>query len=261
MRTRLSVLLIALATLITVAPAIDAQSTTTWQWSGTLGAGRTVYVRNVNGAVRVTPGTGRAVEVVATKRSRRGDTEAVRIEARMAGAGNGDVLICALWGPDARCDEKSYRGGSNRRGTDVSVEFVVKVPADAKVTASTVNGSLEITDIGGDVEAATVNGSIAARSLKGSVEASTVNGSITAQGVAVGDGVRYSSVNGSITITLPEATAAELDLSTVNGRITTEHPVTLDGTISRRRVKATMGKGGPTIKASTVNGSVTVKKG
>jgi len=184
----------------------------------------------------------------------------VRIEARMAGAGNGDVLICALWGPDARCDEKSYRGGSNRRGTDASVEFVVKVPADAKVTASTVNGSLEITDIGGDVEAATVNGSISARSLKGSVEASTVNGSITAQGAAVGDGVRYSSVNGSITITLPEATGAELDLSTVNGRITTEHPVTLDGTISRRRVKATMGKGGPPIRASTVNGSVTVKK-
>ena len=50
--------------------------------------------------------------------ARRGDAEAVRIEARMAGAGNGDVLICALWGPDARCDEKSYRGGSNRRGTD-----------------------------------------------------------------------------------------------------------------------------------------------
>jgi DUF4097 and DUF4098 domain-containing protein YvlB len=97
--------------------------------------------------------------------------------------------------------------------------------------------------------------------LKGSVEASTVNGSITAQGAAVGDGVRYSSVNGSITITLPEATGAELDLSTVNGKIPTEHPVTLDGTISRRRVKATMGKGGPTIKASTVNGSVTVKKG
>ena len=261
MRPRLSVLLIALAALVTVAPAIDAQSTTTWQWSGTLGAGRTVFIRNVNGAVRVTPGTGRAVEVIATKRSRRGDVEAVRIEARMAGAGNGDVLICALWGPDARCDEKSYRGGSNRRGTDVSVAFVVKVPADAKVTASTVNGSLEITDIGGDVEAATVNGSITARSLKGSVEASTVNGSITAQGAAVGDGVRYSSVNGSITITLPEATGAELDLSTVNGRITTEHPVTLDGTISRRRVKATMGKGGPPIRASTVNGSVTVKKG
>ena len=76
----------------------------------------------------------------------------------------------------------------------------------------------------------------------------------------MGDGVRYSSVNGSITITLPEATGAELDLSTVNGKISTEHPVTLDGTISRRRVKATMGKGGPPIRASTVNGSVTVKK-
>ena len=261
MRSSLAVALLALTTLVTVAPQSAAQSTTSWQWSGTLGAGRTVYVRNVNGAIRVTPGTGRSVEVVATKRARRGDADAVRIEARMAGTGNGDVLICALWGPDARCDESSYRGGSNRRGTDVSVELVVKIPADAKVTASTVNGSLELTDIGGDVEAATVNGSVTARSLKGRVNASTVNGSIKAQGAAVGEGVRYTSVNGSITITLPESTGAELDLSTVNGRITTEHPVTLDGTISRRRIRATMGKGGPTIRASTVNGSVTVKKG
>ncbi|MGA1309381.1 MAG: DUF4097 family beta strand repeat-containing protein [Gemmatimonadaceae bacterium] len=261
MRTRLTLALLALAVLAAGAPRMGAQSTTTWQWNGTLGAGRTVFVRNLNGTIRVTPGTGRTVEVVATKKVRRGDPDAVRIEARMAGTGNGDVLVCALWGPDARCDETSYRGGSNRRGTDIAVELVVKVPADAKVTASTVNGSVALTEIGGDVEAATVNGSITARSLKGRVNASTVNGSITAQGAMVGDGVGYKSVNGSITVTVPEGTGAELDLSTVNGRITTEHPVTLDGTISRRRVKATMGKGGPTLKASTVNGSVTVKKG
>ena len=261
MATRRHPVLLALAASLVLALPLTAQSTTTWQWSGTLGAGRTVSVRNVNGAVRVTPSAGRTVEVTATKKVRRGEADAVRIEARMAGAGNGDVVICALWGPDARCDASGYRGGSNIRGTDVSVDLVVKVPADAKVTASTVNGAVTLTEIGGDVDASTVNGSVTARSLSGRVNASTVNGSITAQGAVVGDGVRYSSVNGSITIILPETTGAVLDLSTVNGRVTTEHPVTLDGTISRRRMRATMGKGGPTLKASTVNGSVTVKKG
>ena len=245
--------------------AAQAQSSTTWNWTGQLGDGRTVYLRNINGEVRIEQGTGNTVEVRAEKRWRRGDPDDVRIEARMTGSGSGDVLICALWFERATCDENGYRGHSDRdrrdRDNDVSVHFVVTVPAHARVDASTVNGGLTVEGTRGDIRASTVNGSVEARSTAGRVEASTVNGSITVRTTVSGaSGVEYSTVNGAITIELPASAAADVDLSTVNGRISSDFAMTLEGSINPRRVRATIGAGGPTIRARTVNGSIRVRK-
>jgi hypothetical protein len=243
------------------------QESTTWNWSGDLGQGRTVYLRNVNGAVRFEAGTGNKVEVSAVKRWRRGDPADVRIEARMAGSGRGDIIICALWGDRATCDEDGYESNRDRddrdrnRNNDVSVEFVVKVPASAKVDASTVNGDLRVEGTNADIEASTVNGDLEAYSASGRVEASTVNGSITVRnGAQVTQDLEYTTVNGSITVELPAATNASVSLSTVNGRISTDFPMTLDGNINPRRIRANIGNGGPRIRANTVNGSIRLRK-
>lgn len=240
-----------------------AQESDTWEWSGTLGAGRTVYVHNVNGAVRIEAGSGNKVEVRAVKRWRRGDPAMVRIEARMSGGGNGDVIICALNTPRATCDADGIHNNSDRswnRNNDVSVEFIIQVPASAEVEANTVNGELAIRDVRGDVRAKTVNGDIDARSTAGRVWANTVNGSITVAGIVDGGGVEYGTVNGSITIELPSDANARVDLSTVNGRIATEFPITFDGTIDPRRIRADIGSGGGTLRARTVNGGIRLRK-
>ena len=162
---------------------VGAQGSTTWNWSGQLGEGRTVYLRNINGEVRIEQGTGNTVEVRAEKRWRRGDPDDVRIEARTAGSGSGDVLICALFTERATCDENGYRGNNDRdnwkKNNDVSVSFVVKVPRNARVDASTVNGGLVVEGTSGEIRAHTVNGDLEARSTSGRVEANTVNGNIT----------------------------------------------------------------------------------
>ena len=91
--------------------------------------------------------------------------------------------------------------------------------------------------------------------------AKTVNGSIKASmGALDGDDLTYSAVNGSITLELPASLDADLDISTVNGRIDTDYPVTIQGTINRKRLRGTVGDGGRLLKASTVNGSVTLKR-
>ena len=245
--------------------AAGAQETKSWNWTGQLGAGRTVYLRNVNGDVRFEQGTGNTVEVRAEKRWRRGDPEEVRIEARMSGNGNGDIIVCALWGERARCDEDGYHG-SNDRGwrnhdNDVSVHFVVKIPPTAKVDASTVNGGMVVDGTTADINAETVNGDVEARSAGGRVEAHTVNGGITVRTTAAqSSGLEYETVNGSITIELPEGTNAEVNLSTVNGRISSDFPLTLDGSINPRRIRAKIGTGGPTLRANTVNGSIRLRK-
>lgn len=256
---------VAGALLVGATAAAHAQGSTAWNWTGQLGEGRTVYLRNINGDVRIELGSGNTVEVRAEKRWRRGDPDDVRIEARMTGSGAGDVLICALWFERATCDEDGYRGNSDRsrrdRHNDVSVRFVVTVPAHARVDASTVNGELIVEGTRGDIRASTVNGDVEARSTAGRVEATTVNGSITVRPAVSGTtGVEYSTVNGAITIELPASAAAEVDLSTVNGRISSDFAMTLAGSINPRRIRATIGAGGATIRARTVNGSIRVRK-
>lgn len=253
----------AIATAL-AAPAA-AQERSTWEWKGTLGTGRTVYLRNVNGDVRIEPGTGNAVEVRAEKRWRRGDPNDVRIEARQLGTGNGDVIICALWSERATCDESGYHGNNDRgwrgRDNDVSVQFVVKVPVSARVDATTVNGGLTIEGIEGDIEARTVNGDVDARSDGGRVEAETVNGSITVRTSAARTAdLEYSTVNGSITIELRDGVNADVNLSTVNGRISSDFPMTLEGNINPRRIRARLGEGGASIRAKTVNGSIRLRR-
>ncbi len=257
--------MIAGAVLVLSTITAGAQETKEWKWSGQLGSGRTVYLHNVNGEVRFEQGPGTTVAVRAEKRWRRGTPEEVRIEARQSGDGNGDIVICALRGARATCDERGYHGNNSRRGwnnrDDVSVFFVVTIPAGAKVDASTVNGGLIIDGTTGDIKATTVNGRVDARSLGGGVAATTVNGSITVRTSAgTVEGLDYKTVNGSITLELPANTDATLDLSTVNGRISTDFPITLDGAINPRRVHAKIGAGGPTIRASTVNGSIRLRK-
>jgi hypothetical protein len=46
----------------------------------------------------------------------------------------------------------------------------------------------------------------------------------------------------------------------VNGRVTTEFPVTVSGTLSPKRLRGTVGDGSTRLRASTVNGSVTLRK-
>ncbi len=261
--------LLMVGTLLAVGSATaGAQESTTWNWSGDLGAGRTVFLRNVNGFVRIEAGTSDKVEVTAVKSWRRGDPDDVRIEARMAGSGRGDIILCALWGERATCDESGYRsnnGGRDsdgwRRGNDVKVEFVVKVPTNAKVDASTVNGDLRVDGTHGDIRASTVNGDLEAFSVAGRVEASTVNGSITVRnGGSVTEDTEYTTVNGSITVEIPSNTNATVNLSTVNGRISSDFPLTLHGDINPRRIRADIGTGGARIRARTVNGSVRLRK-
>ncbi len=240
----------------------DQETDRSFSWSGTIPEGRRIMIKNINGGVEVERSSGNRVEVTAEKRWRRGDPDDVRIEQRKIGD---EVLICGLWGEEARCDENGIRSQRNWRGNrnnDVSVHFVVRVPEGVRVDVSTVNGGLEISGVTTEVRAATVNGSISARSAGGPVRAKTVNGSINVSMGSVNraDDLEYETVNGAITIELPSSFGAQLELSTVNGRVTTDFPITISGTISPKRLRGTVGDGSTRLRASTVNGSVTLRK-
>lgn len=231
-------------------------------------AGQWIRVRNLNGEIKVRAATGDKVEVSATKSWRRGDPKDVRIESRKSS--DGSILVCALWTDNATCTENSYSSHDDDRRShwdrdnrnDVAVAFEVRVPKGVKVGVWSVNGSVNVDGVTGEVRASTVNGSVEAISAGGPVQASTVNGSVRATmgRLDSDEDLEFSSVNGSVVAEFTGDIDANVDLSTVNGRFQTDWPVTITGRIDPRRLRATLGKGGRRIKLSTVNGNVELRK-
>jgi len=254
------------ALLAAAIPATAQRTGEPFRWSGEIQKDRWVYVHDVNGNVRVEPGTGSTMEVTAIKRWRRGDPEQVRISVQQVGNGKGDVLICALWNENSTCDEdgvhsrgSGWRGGNN--SNDTSVEFTIRLPAGVKVQATSVNGNVGVDGATAEVYANTTNGSIEVRSSGGPVRARTTNGDITVRSGSLGDErLEYSTTNGSITLELPSAANADVDMRTVNGTLSSEFPLTLQGEIDRRHLRATLGKGGPSLRVTTVNGNIRLRK-
>lgn len=240
----------------------DQRRDNAFTWSGSIPSGRRLYVKNINGAIEVERSTSGRVEVSAEKRWRRGDPEMVRIEQKRIGD---DVVICALFSEGSTCDERGIHTERRTRWNDrndVSVHFVVRIPDGVRLDLSTVNGGVEVREVSSDVRAVTVNGSIYARSASGAVRAQTVNGSIHVIMARSSDtdDLEYETVNGAITVELPSNFGAQLELSTVNGRVSTDFPITISGTLSPRRLRGSIGDGRTRLRASTVNGSVTLKR-
>ena len=231
-----------------------------FEWRGRVAPGRTVEIKGVNGAVHASLAAGDEVEVTASKRGRRSDPGSVRIEVVEHAGG---VTVCSVY-PDVdgrRNECRPGKGGRmSTRDNDVTVDFVVRVPRGVGFSPRTVNGEIEVSDLEGDVDATTVNGSIEL-STSGRAEAQTVNGSIRARAGRAdwtGDAA-FKTVNGSITVTLPPSTAAEVHAATVNGEIETDFPLQVTGRVSRRRLTGTIGGGGRSLELETVNGSIRLR--
>jgi len=223
-------------------------------------------IRNLNGPIEVLRGTSDKVEVTASRHTRRGDPDYVRFEVKKFGANEEDVLVCALWGENSSCDERSYRSRNNndrgRNRNEVSVEFRVFVPKGVKVAVHSVNGEVNVDGVDSEVDAGTVNGGVMVRSAGGPVSANTVNGSVRAMmgRFTLSTDMSFSSVNGTVIAEFADDLNADVELSTVNGRFLTDFPVTISGRIDPRRLRATLGKGGPRVRLSTVNGNVELRK-
>src|SRR6188768_3128765 len=233
-----------------------------FNWRGSVNQGQAIEIKGVNGDVRAEPSGSNQVEVVATKSARRDNPATVTFDVVPHAGG---VTICAVYpsrdGAEPNRCAPGRDGRMNTQNNDVTVRFIVRVPAGVTFIGKTVNGEVEATRLNGDLELSTVNGSIAF-STTGLARASTVNGSIRgAMGRADWrDALRMNTVNGSITLTFPQGLDTELRASTVNGDINTDFPVTTKGQITRRKIEGTIGGGGRTLSLDTVNGSITLKR-
>jgi hypothetical protein len=235
-----------------------------FSWSGRIAAGRAIEIKNINGTVEAVAASGGQVRVTAvTRAGRRGDPEDVRIETIEHGGG---VTICAVYPtPDNARQPNECAAGSggrmNTRDNDVKVDFRIEVPSGVNFIGRSVNGQVTATTLDGDVDVKTVNGDVEA-SATGVVSASTVNGSVD---IAMGrsnwpDDLAIETVNGGITITFIGDLNTEVSASTVNGSISSDWPLTVRGRFGPKRVNGTIGSGGRTLTLNTVNGSIELRR-
>ncbi|HEX2456208.1 MAG TPA: DUF4097 family beta strand repeat-containing protein [Vicinamibacterales bacterium] len=243
-------------------PRLVQRSATPFTWRGAVLQGNTIEIKGVNGDVTAGPASGNDVEVTAERKSRRNDPEDVKIEVVQHGEG---VTICAVYpSTDASRPNECKPGNEGRmnvQNNDVTVKFMVRVPAGVRFIGHTVNGDVEADSMGGPVSLKTVNGS-ATFGTTAYGEASTVNGSIRGSlGSGMwNDALTFHTVNGSITLDLPGDTSAAVRARTVNGDISTDFPITVSGRFTPRRLDGTIGAGGRTLDLETVNGSVRLRK-
>ena len=231
-------------------------------WSGAVPQGQAIEIKGVNGDVRAEPSGSNQVEVVAEKRARRDSPDSVRIEV-VPHAGGG--TICAVYPTREGAKPNQCAAGDggrmNVQNNDVTVRFTVRVPAGVAFIGRSVNGDVEATRLNGDVALSTVNGS-ATFSTTGGGRATTVNGSIRGEMGRADwtDTLAMSTVNGSITLTLPPTLSTDVRATTVNGDINADFPITVQGRVNRRRLEGTIGGGGRSLALETVNGSITLKR-
>jgi DUF4097 and DUF4098 domain-containing protein YvlB len=144
-----------------------------------------------------------------------------------------------------------------------SVSYEVWLPSQSSLHVNTVNGSIKIEQVQGEIKVSNVNGGLNLAGLGGEVRASTVNGGITIDLAGMkwdGSGLQISTVNGGIRFNVPSNYAANVEASTVNGGVHCDFPISLQGSIGKH-VSFQLGGGGPEIRTSTVNGGIRFSRG
>ena len=199
---------------------------------------------------------------------------------------NGGTSVCGWDGPDVRIRVLVQSGGRTPEEAQARVQAVtitaagnalravlpdleaerliryeVFVPRPTGLVVTASSGSLRFENLQGRLAFQGGNGSVMLSGLGGQVTGSVSNGNVTVAltgSTWVGEGLDVRTTNGDIWWRMPAGYSARLLMSTTNGRFFTGLPVAkVDG---RQQVDATVGQGGPLLKATAVNGTVYFRK-
>lgn len=208
-----------------------------------------VSLENINGNVQITGW----------------DRNEVKVDAVISAASQDTldhIKVSVNSSPGAIEIKTDFPHGSFNHHGNWRVNYVLMAPRRAAIDKlDLVNGSIELSDMLGDVRASSVNGSIHARDLSGAVHLSAVNGPVEASFAngELSSPVSASSVNGPITIILPSGVHADVSASTVNGSIDNNFGIQVTGRLVGHSLHGTIGNGGVEIRLSSVNGPIHIR--
>ena len=132
------------------------------------------------------------------------------------------------------------------------------------------DGSIRMERVEGKVDLETEDGSIGLEAKPSSLRARTADGSIRMQieaDSAMAEDWDVQTDDGTVVLTLPATFNAEIDAESRDGSVRASHPSLSGETRSgedreerRRKLKATLGSGGPTFRLRTGDGSIRIER-
>lgn len=146
-----------------------------------------------------------------------------------------------------------------------AVNWHVRVPRRTALDLETHNGPINVRGVAGRIQMEAHNGPLNLVGLSGEVRGRTRNGplNVTLSGTRwTGAGLDVETTNGPVNLQIPRNYSAELETGTVNGpmNLDLEQPIPVRGRITRR-LRTTLGNGGPPVRAVTTNGPVVLENG
>ena len=273
-------LTVALFTLAALAQGPD------FSWSGELGSGKRLTVRNVIGDIRIEPASGASASVTGVRKAgRHGDPKDVEIRQVRTGDG---ITICVVY-PGSRndgedCDSHGGGRGDRWENNDTQVDFTVRLPSGVALTAATVTGDVKGHGLRGGVEARSVSGDVLLDDVTGPVvEAQSVSGDLTLDGVradevtahTVSGDVEFSgdirprgdydlkSLSGDVVMRIPRNAGAEVTGSTFSGDFRSSFGITTRATsrhTGSQRIDGTIGDGSARIRVESFSGDVAIRE-
>ncbi len=253
----LTLLALTIASPRAAAQGQNDDQTREFHWTGKLSPDQIVEIKNLNGKIEA-QGDSNSDQVEVTAEKSGPDADAVRVEVVPHAEG---VTICAIYpGRTTGPCEPGEEWHSHNNNNKARVTFTVRIPANLRFAATSINGNVTAENMGRFVRADTVNGSVRV-STKQWAQLSSVNGSIDGQmGSADWTGtLKISTVNGSIDLKMPGDLNADVRFSSVNGHLNSDFPLTVNGNIGGHRVEGRIGRGGRSLVVETVNGSLRLK--
>lgn len=234
--------------------------TESFEWRGPVAFGDHIEIKSIGGDVNFTPGMGDDVEVAAVKSGREDDPSTVRIEVVEHAGG---VRICTLYPDVPGQAPNGCMPGDNlsSRHNDVEVDFTVRAPPGRMLEAGVIGGDLTALAVQNEVVLGSLGGDIVI-STSEIAEASTLGGNITVTMGSTDPGrdLRFSALSGNVTVTVPAAINAVVDVSTLNGTADSDFRLTdVDG--NGKHLTGTLGGGGPTLTLTTGSGNVRLLSG
>lgn len=248
MKLRIMFVVVALTASVLANAKVTKEETYTFK----INDGGNLSVSNVNGSITVSGSNTDEIEVLATKSAdnQKGlDKIEIKINQRADSV-------------EIETDLSSSKRWFGWGGDDGQVTYEITVPAGLELDSiETVNGSVNISGVSGDVHAESVNGTLDLEDLAGDVQMETVNGSINASFAKL-DGqqrVKGSTVNGRMTLRLPADADVEVNADTLNGSINAnDFGLEADKGFVGSDLNANIGNGSARLNLDTVNGSIKI---
>ena len=222
-------------------------------FSYTLDDGGRFSISNVNGSITVTGTRGNNVEIIAFKKAdNQEDMDNIEIEISHSAS---EIVI-----ETEIAKSNGWFSFGNKSG---QVKYEITVPEGTMLdSVDTVNGDVNISGVSGKVVAESVNGGIDVSDLVNDANLSTVNGSIDAEFVRLEgqQSVKAETVNGRVSVTLPENADVAVSADTLNGSINgRDFGLVTDKGFVGSDLNGKIGNGSARLNIDTVNGSIKIR--